>query len=997
MSERYQIKGKLGRGGIGAVYRGYDTQLDRDVAIKRLLPLEETQLNQADTGSLSREASALAKFQHPNVVTIFGFEEDSDGPFVVTELINGENLKVTIEKGALSVSDFQEFVSQTLDAMIAAEQLNLLHRDIKPANLMLLFLPSGKFQVKILDFGLAKFSQTPSTQTLDHKGSFLGSIDYIAPEQIDRRPLDQRTDLYSLGCVCYFALTQKPPFEGKNMADTMKNHLSHNVIPINEIRPDLPEAIGAWVMRMISLRPSQRPKNATQAVLEFEQSKIGISPQTPGPAAMSETGSAPVARPQSQPITTQTSTQPTTRDGRKILTQPMVEIPDKKTAGTQTNQRKSAGTSKSPPSKNKSQGLTGPYIGLGVAAALFVALIIYLIGMFNSGEAPGVEAAVAPSATNDATVSSPPPPAGVTEEPETNLPTPNSLPPAKPTAAVVKAHQLPVSSEQLAGHYVASEMVYQLDQKTPARPGDRIGSWGNFVQPEAGSDRYLARNYSDKDGSNCPRLVLAGPSQYPTLKGPQKLLQFDLNSSLQVPTANPHRNALAGTQTTVVIVFARTEGDGQVFRMRSNTTGNFIAVVPREKGLGVSFRSGSKTHVLTSKFAAKDDFVVATYRRQGNSNQLFVIGTDGKRYDALAKPTTNLATTFEVYNVGVTNNSPSDPRFSGNVAEVAIFNRALSEEEVQQMETHLLSKYFKSPSTQSSQPESGPVTKANTPDDSREPLNPEDRSTSAVPLPPVTEALVAHYSAQDWVFGEGFREKAVPGSAVHSWGNLAPNAEPGELLSTKSSKWIGEILPPVLNQTTAGEDPYLVKGTRFITAKTGHSLMLLGNSQYLENISETPLSIFMVVRSRPVEGEPNGRLLSLSGKLASAPADSNVTGFIGFNYNPSQYGISHKAVDAWKFVGAKREPSKFGIVCFQWDGPKGEALTSTRLATGENFESQPGPAPEGQFKIRNYSLGSNNNRPIDSDFAEVLIYNSFLDSASRDEIISWLDKRYFVK
>ena len=107
---------------------------------------------------------------------------------------------------------------------MSAQELNLLHRDIKPGNIMLTWLPSERFQVKILDFGLAKFSQAPSTQTLDQSGSFLGSIKYIAPEQIEVEPLDQRTDLYSLGCVYYFALTQKPPFAGDSVAETMTNH-----------------------------------------------------------------------------------------------------------------------------------------------------------------------------------------------------------------------------------------------------------------------------------------------------------------------------------------------------------------------------------------------------------------------------------------------------------------------------------------------------------------------------------------------------------------------------------------------------------------------------------------------------------------------------------------------------------------------------------------------------------------------------------------------------
>ncbi|MDA7921711.1 serine/threonine protein kinase [Verrucomicrobiales bacterium] len=268
---RYDLGEQIGRGGICAVYRAFDTHLRREVAVKRLLPLENTQLEEADEGILSREVLALAQLQHPNVVTVYEFDEDENGPFAVLELIEGESLKKVIDEGALSYSDFVEIVGQLIDPLISAMELNLLHRDIKPENIMLSQLRSGRLQVKILDFGLAKITCTPQAQTVDLSGSFLGSVNYAAPEQFERRLLDQRTDLYSLGCVLYFALTQQSPFKGGNCSETMNNHLAHRVESLERYRPDLPSSICDFVMMLIERDPCERPNDAIEAYQLFRK------------------------------------------------------------------------------------------------------------------------------------------------------------------------------------------------------------------------------------------------------------------------------------------------------------------------------------------------------------------------------------------------------------------------------------------------------------------------------------------------------------------------------------------------------------------------------------------------------------------------------------------------------------------------------------------------------------------------------------------------------
>ena len=274
MPERYEILGKLASGGVGVVYRARDTVMGRDVAIKRLLPLEKTHLNAEASNSLQREAAALARFQHPNVVTIYATEEDEEGRYVVTELIEGETLKSVVDEfGGLELEEFYSLVYQTLEPLIAAQELSLIHRDLKPANLMVSPLESGGFRVKLLDFGLAKFSEAPSTQTLDQTGAFLGSIHYIAPEQIDLEPIDQRTDLYALGCVYYFALTGKTPFEDENAAQIMHRKLDGRIISLRSRRDGLPLPIRNWIRDLIARFPDDRPQSAREALAAFERAR----------------------------------------------------------------------------------------------------------------------------------------------------------------------------------------------------------------------------------------------------------------------------------------------------------------------------------------------------------------------------------------------------------------------------------------------------------------------------------------------------------------------------------------------------------------------------------------------------------------------------------------------------------------------------------------------------------------------------------------------------
>lgn len=279
MSNRYEIREQIGKGGLGAVYKALDTQLQREVAIKRVLsPGHATEEEIKESAAkLIAEAQTLSSLNHPNIVTVFDVGQDESGGFVVMELLRGETLDETVERGVLTQDDFTEVVYQTMEALIAAQANDVIHRDIKPTNIMVIWQASGKFQLKILDFGLAKFSRTPSVQTMDQEESVMGSIFFMAPEQFERGELDARTDLYQMGCVYYNALTGQYPFNGDTAPQVMNAHLQHKVIPLEKVRPDLSPSICQWVMWLINRDIAHRPADARDALKQWPR-----NPEPPG-------------------------------------------------------------------------------------------------------------------------------------------------------------------------------------------------------------------------------------------------------------------------------------------------------------------------------------------------------------------------------------------------------------------------------------------------------------------------------------------------------------------------------------------------------------------------------------------------------------------------------------------------------------------------------------------------------------------------------------------
>ncbi|MEV0401966.1 serine/threonine-protein kinase [Actinoallomurus sp. NPDC050550] len=280
LAGRYQLEEPLGRGGMGEVWRGVDLRLRRPVAVK-ILPLAMA-ADPTAVARFRREAEIAATLNHPGITTVFDIDEHQFGDerllFLVMELMRGRDLQRTLgeHSGGMPIEQVTDLAVQVLDAMSAAHEQGIVHRDLKPANLFLL----ESRRVKVCDFGIARLADaTKITVT----GGSSGTPLYMAPEQIQGRTVDQRTDLYAFGCVLYEMLTGTPWVDtGPGLAAILYQHLEQIPAPPKSLRPDIPDHLNALVLELLAKRPDDRPHDAT-AIIARLRGATADTPQAPSP------------------------------------------------------------------------------------------------------------------------------------------------------------------------------------------------------------------------------------------------------------------------------------------------------------------------------------------------------------------------------------------------------------------------------------------------------------------------------------------------------------------------------------------------------------------------------------------------------------------------------------------------------------------------------------------------------------------------------------------
>lgn len=265
LDRRYHIVKKVGEGGMSYVYLAHDVATQERYAIKILSPALSKDQNAM--ARLRREAALGIRLAHPNVCHIVRMGETEDGlvyvvmPFVEGEILADRNFRV----GLTSLEDTVRFVGEMADGLALAHQLTIIHRDLKPENIMVCRRPDGSEYAVVMDFGLAKERKAGGElQKLTATGIILGTPEFMSPEQLRGKPLDPRTDIYSLALMTYEMLTGKLPFEGKNQQEMMIARLRNPPIPAKNRRPDLPDAVDEVLLKGMARAPEDRYQTAPE-------------------------------------------------------------------------------------------------------------------------------------------------------------------------------------------------------------------------------------------------------------------------------------------------------------------------------------------------------------------------------------------------------------------------------------------------------------------------------------------------------------------------------------------------------------------------------------------------------------------------------------------------------------------------------------------------------------------------------------------------------------
>lgn len=265
----YEVISRVGAGGMGEVFKARDTRLERSVAIK-ILP-QEFAANAHLRLRFEREAKSISQLNHPHICTLHDIGRENETTYLVMEFVEGETIADRLRRGSLSISDAMRFGAEIADALDSAHRIGVVHRDVKPGNIMI-----SKSGVKLLDFGLAKEIESSGSaddatehKPLTEEGAIVGTVPYMAPEQLTGERSDARTDIFALGVVLYEMIAGKRAFEGKSRSSLIGAILSGAPEPLHHCQPLTPPALRRLVDKCLEKDPDQRWQSAKDVADEL--------------------------------------------------------------------------------------------------------------------------------------------------------------------------------------------------------------------------------------------------------------------------------------------------------------------------------------------------------------------------------------------------------------------------------------------------------------------------------------------------------------------------------------------------------------------------------------------------------------------------------------------------------------------------------------------------------------------------------------------------------
>lgn len=260
-TKRYETCEVIGKGGTAIVYRAVDIVMNRDIAFKRFF-------TDKDGNDYLGEIETIAQISHPNVVVTHDAGEDEEGAFIVMSLIDGMDLQEFLKLEKFDLMRFMRFASQVLEGLLAVHTKRILHLDIKPSNIMIASYGAGRMHAQLIDFGASKLMNEEGYVASSKKSQFQGSVYSMSPEQFKLENLDQRSDIYSMGCVFYETLTREVPFQGDSAITVMASHLQNIYTPMSN---EFPEKLAAIISKMISLDPEDRYDSVNDILTDLSE------------------------------------------------------------------------------------------------------------------------------------------------------------------------------------------------------------------------------------------------------------------------------------------------------------------------------------------------------------------------------------------------------------------------------------------------------------------------------------------------------------------------------------------------------------------------------------------------------------------------------------------------------------------------------------------------------------------------------------------------------